>query len=85
MLNNIKSFGFNVIPEQKGKTAEKTVESVGNAINGIWEPILDYLEKNDNVFSGEVSNEIEKLNFQAMRLNMTVNGGSEKRTLNIES
>ncbi len=85
MLNNIKSFGYNVIPEQHRTTVENTAETVGSAINGIWEPILSYLEKNDNVFSGEVSDEIDKLNFQAMRLNMAVNGTGEKRALNIQS
>lgn len=85
MLNNIKSFGYNVIPEQTGKTFEKAGETVESAISGIWEPILDYLEKNDNVFSGEVATEIDKLNFQAMRLNMAINGNSEKRSLNIHS
>lgn len=84
MLNNIKSFGLNVIPDRQ-KTVERTAETVENAISGLWEPILGYLKDNDNVFSGQVLNEIEKINNQTMRLGMTVNAGNEKRTLNYES
>ncbi len=84
MLNNIKAFGLNVIPD-KSRTIEKTAESVENAISGMWEPILGYLKENDNVFSGAVSEEIEKINYQTMRLGMTVNAGAQKRTLNFES
>ena len=84
MLNNIKSFGLNVIPEKK-YTAEYAAESVENALSGLWEPILSYLKENDNVFSGEVSKEIEQMNYQAMRLNMTLNAGSEIRNINFES
>ncbi len=84
MLNNIKSFGYNVIPD-KQRTIERTAESVENAISGLWEPILGYLKENDNVFSGEVLNEIEKINNQAMRLNMTLNSGTKRTAINFES
>jgi len=85
MLNNIKSFGFNVIPENRQKTMEAAAGSVENAISGMWEPILGYLKENENVFSGEVLNEIDKINNQTMRLGMTLNAGEEKRTINFES
>lgn len=84
MLNNIKSFGFNVIPDRQ-KTIEHTAQTVENAISGMWEPILGYLKDNDNVFSGVVSEEIEKINNQTMRLGMTINAGVEKRNINYES
>ena len=86
MLNNIKSFGLNVIPEgDRSRTAEQTAKSVENALSSLWEPILDYLKENENVFSGAIQGEIEKTDFQAMRLGMTLNAGNPTRNINYES
>ena len=83
MLNDIKSFGLNIIPEKEA--VGLVGSSVENALSGLWEPILDYLEENDNVFSGQVLNEIARLDNQAMRLGMTLSAGEEKPQLNVES
>ena len=85
MLNNIKSFGLNVIPESQQKTVEAAASSVESAISGLWEPILGYLKENENVFSGEVLNEIDKINNQTMRLGMTLNSSTPRTTINYES
>lgn len=84
MLNQLKSFGLNIIPENKEKM-EQVAESVETAINGLWEPILTYLKDNDNVFSGEVLDEIDNINYQTMRLSMTMNSTIEKRRINYDS
>ncbi len=84
MLNQLKSFGLNIIPENKEKM-EQAAESVETAINGLWEPILTYLKDNDNVFSGEVLDEIDNINYQTMRLSMTMNSATEKRRINYDS
>lgn len=90
MLNNIKSFGLNVIPEGKkvienaqGNLEDVTI-SLENALSGLWEPILGYLEENDNVFSGDVNKEIDKIIGQSMKLDMTLNATTEKRSLSYE-
>ncbi len=84
MLNNIKSFGLNVIPD-KTRTIEQTAESVENAISGMWEPILGYLKENENVFSGQVDEEISRVNNMTMRIGMSLNQGNEVRNINFES
>lgn len=84
MLNNIKSFGLNVIPDKQA-TVEHTAQAVEGAISSMWEPILGYLEENENVFSGEVSKEIDKINNQTMRLGMTLNAGNTRTTINFQS
>ncbi len=84
MLNNIKAFGLNVIPDRQ-KTLEHTSQAVEGAISNMWEPILGYLKENENVFSGVVMNEIDKIQNQTMRLGMTINAGIEKRNINYES
>jgi len=75
---NIKPFGLNVIPT---KTQEQVRESVEEAIGNLWSPVLDYLKKNEAVFSGNVSNEINKINFQTMRLGMAMDESTEIRNL----
>ena len=47
----------------------------------MWEPVLDYLATNDNVFSGDVAREINKINLQTMQLGTIVNGDKEVRNL----
>jgi len=81
---NIKSFGLNVIPDRKGPAAN-TAKTIENAIGTIWEPVLDYLKTNENVFSGDVSAEIQRLNMQTMQLGTIVNGNKEIRNIDIQS
>lgn len=76
---NIKSFGLNVIPDVKQR--EKTAQSVEKAIGDMWVPVLDYLATNENVFSGEVAKEINKINIQTMQLGTIVNADRETRNL----
>lgn len=90
MLNDIKSFGLNVIPEGR-KTLEHAqgnmedvASSLENAISGLWEPILGYLEENDNVFSGKVNQEIDKLIGQSMKLDMALNADVQKKSISYQ-
>lgn len=76
---NIKSFGLNVIPDLK--QGKYPVQSVEKAIGDMWEPVLDYLATNENVFSGEVAQEINKINIQTMQLGTIVNADRETRNL----
>lgn len=80
---NIKSFGFNVIPDRKG--AAQTAKTIENAIGTIWEPVLDYLKTNENVFSGDVGAEIQRLNMQTMQLGTIVNGNREIHNIDLQS
>ncbi len=84
MLNNIKSFGMNVIPNTE-LAAQQIAQGVENAIEGLWQPILGYLEENDNVFSGQVMQEIASIENHAMRIGMTLNSSNETTNINYES
>jgi len=84
---NIKSFGFNVIPDRQaaGGAAKAAARTIENAIGTLWEPVLDYLKTNENVFSGDVGSEIQRLNMQTMQLGTIVNGSKELRNIDIQS
>jgi len=78
---SIKPFGLNVIPS---KTQEQVGKTVEEAIGSLWNPVLDYLSKNEDVFSGNVATEIDKLNLQTMRLGMTMDEGAQVRNLDAQ-
>ena len=53
-------FGLNVkIPTRTIKQIEKTA---GDTVNGIWEPLFNFIDENQNVFTGNVSMQITKYN-----------------------
>lgn len=81
---NVRPFGLNVIPD-KNRTLEQTGKTIENALGNLWEPVLDYLKQNENVFSGDIASQIQKLNMQTMQLGTIVNGAQERRNLNIQS
>lgn len=81
---NIKSFGFNVIPDRK-MTKENAAKTIEHAMGALWEPVLDYLKTNENVFSGDVNAEINRINMQTMQLGTIVNGSREIRNIDIQS
>ncbi len=76
---NIKSFGYNVIPDAKDPSvAQRTME---NTFAGLWAPVENYFDANESVFSGEVLSEINKLNLQTMKLGTIVNADRVTRNL----
>ncbi len=55
-------------------------------MGALWEPVLDYLKTNENVFSGDVNAEINRINMadNAIRYSI-VNGNNEIRNIDIQS
>ena len=58
-FNSSQGFGMNV------KLPEKTIEQIGKTGSGVagkvFEPLFTYLEENENVFSGDVTHELNRL------------------------
>lgn len=72
-------FGININLPQKtikevGKAAKQEIEEI--TVN----PFLNYLDENDKVFSGEVSNEIRKYQAQIYTLGQVVRENQPVRT-----
>ena len=78
---NVQPFGLNVISP---RTGQQVKESVGDAVNSLWGPVIEYFESNENVFSGEVAKQIESINMETMRLGMELRKGQEKHSFNIQ-
>lgn len=53
-------FGMNIkVPLKTIKQVEKTAEGT---VSGIFEPLFNFIDSNQQVFNGNVANEIEKYN-----------------------
>lgn len=53
-------FGMNIkMPVKTIRQIEKTAES---RVNGILEPLFNFIDENQNVFTGDVSKQIDKYN-----------------------
>lgn len=59
-------FGMNIkVPVKTIKQIEKTAE---NSVNGVWEPLFTFINDNQQVFNGNVANEIEKYNLMSYNI-----------------
>ena len=57
-FNNSQTFGMNV------KVPTRTLEQIGKTssnLANVFEPLFTYLEENDNVFSGDINTELNKM------------------------
>lgn len=75
-FNNSQSFGFNVkVPE---KTMRQIGKTAGNVAGGVFEPLFTYLETNENVFSGDLTNELNKKRSEHFNMSLMLNAADEK-------
>lgn len=70
-----KPFGMNIfIPE---RTAQQYKQTLNKAVSSLWTPLFDYFEKNENVFSGDISKEIAKYNAITYSMGSIARGGAD--------
>lgn len=70
------SFGLNV------KVPTRTIQQIGktssDVAGGVFEPIFTYLEENENVFSGDITHELNKLRTATFNTNLVMDAADEK-------
>lgn len=77
-----RPFGLSVqVPTRTLKQAKDTAQK---AVSSLWEPVVDYFDKADNVFSGNVQDEINKYNRMAYSLGVTMRKGQDRPTFNVK-
>lgn len=75
-FNSSQGFGLNVrVPE---KTLRQIGKTAGNVAGGVLEPLFTYLETNKNVFSGDVTHEINRMNAENFTMGMMLQSADEK-------
>lgn len=56
-------FGMNIkVPT---RTIQQTQETAQNALGSVFEPLFDFIDSNQGVFTGNVANQIEKYNLMS--------------------
>jgi len=69
-FNNSQAFGLNIkVPERTLKEVGKTASNVAG---GVLEPLFTYLEENENVFSGDINKELNRINNSNFNIAMTM-------------
>lgn len=75
-FNNSQTFGLNIrVPE---RTLRQFGKTAGNVAGGVLEPLFTYLEENENVFSGDITHEINRLNAENFTMGMALQAADEK-------
>lgn len=75
-FNNSQSFGLNIkVPE---KTLKQVGKTAGNVAGSVLEPLFTYLEENQNVFSGDITKEINRINSENFNMSVILNSADEK-------
>ncbi len=75
LFNNNMPFGLNVkVPTRTLQEAKKTLE---NQVSGLWTPMFDFFEKNEKVFNGDVTEQINLYNRQTYNLGAIMRDGIE--------
>ena len=75
-FNNSQMFGMNIkVPT---KTLEQIGKTSGNVAGGVFEPLFTYLEENENVFSGDITKELNKVRTANFNTTLIMDAVDEK-------
>ncbi len=67
-------FGLNIkVPT---RTIKQSQETAKNTVNSLWEPLFNFIDENQAVFTGNVANEIEKYNLMMFNTGAAMRKGS---------
>ena len=77
-----ETFGMNVkIP---ARTLEQIKQTAEGSVIDLWEPLFGFIDENQNVFTGNVANQIEKYNLLMFNIGAELRKGSDHVTFNVK-
>lgn len=82
--NNIlkQPFGLNIkVPH---RTVQQGKDSLGHLVNGVWQPLFNFIEDNQTVFNGTISQEIEKYNLMSYNTGAILRNAQPEKTFDIK-
>lgn len=82
--NNIlkQPFGLNIkVPT---RTIQQGKDTLGLAVGGVWQPLFDYIGENQSVFTGKISEEIEKYNLMSYNTGAVLRNAQVQKTFDIK-
>lgn len=79
-LNN--NFGMNIrVPQKVIKQSQSTAQ---NAVSNLWQPLFNFIEKNQAVFTGNIANEIERYNLMTYNIGAALREGKTTGDFNVQ-
>lgn len=70
--------GFGITVKAHERTLQQVGETLSNTAGGVFEPLFTYLEENDNVFSGDLTHELNKCYAENFNMTLLMNAADEK-------
>lgn len=75
-FNSAQPFGMNIkVPT---KTLQQFGSTAGHVAGGVFEPLFTYLETNENVFSGDVVHELNRIRTESFNTELIMSAVDEK-------
>lgn len=78
---NKDNFGLNV--KLPTRTAQQIQESASGLVGGLWDPLFNFIDENQNVFKGNVADEIEKYNLMMINVGAALRERTVGTSLNL--
>ncbi|MDD3437250.1 MAG: hypothetical protein PHC64_08880 [Candidatus Gastranaerophilales bacterium] len=76
-FNNSQTFGLNVSTGYD-KTLKQMGKTAGNVAGGVFSPLFEYLEENEEVFNGDLTKELNKLYSSNFNMNLVLQAEDAK-------
>ena len=75
-------FGMNIkIPKKTLKQIEKTAQQ---HTGGIFEPLFNFIDENQKVFTGDIANEIQKYNLMSYNVGAALRHGNTNGVFDVK-
>lgn len=75
-FNAAQPFGLNV--KANSRTLQQVGDTLSKTAGGVFEPLFTYLEENENVFSGDITHELNKTRSANFNMAYIMNEADEK-------
>ena len=75
-------FGFNVLPKGNSSANQKEAHEERNLAN-LFDPVGNYIDKYENVFTGNIEQQINMYSRQAMIVGMNLKAAEVKRSFDM--
>lgn len=76
-FNSAQTFGLNVKVPQR--TMQQIGKTAGDVAGGVFEPLFSYLEENENVFSGDIVNQLNKTRSAAFNIALAMDNAEKAK------
>jgi hypothetical protein len=77
-FNSFFNNGFGLNVKGSGASLSQMGETLSKTAGGVFEPLFTYLEDNENVFSGDLTKELNKTRVANFNMNMIMNRVDEQ-------